>query len=68
MTRTPNEIVEQMDWALLREQRNYCVNEAANNAEAAPIYEGLVALIEALQDSAYENRFASYEEVFGDVT
>ena len=68
MTRTPNEIVEQLDFALLREQLEYCVNEAANNADAAPIYEGIVALLEALQDSAYENRFASYEEVFGDVT
>lgn len=55
-----------IDWELLREQKGYCVNEAANNKDAYTIYDGIVALIDALQDHAVEKRFCTETEVFGD--
>lgn len=62
---TPNEIIERMGWALLREQKTYCLNEARNNPDAAHIYDGIVHLMDALQDAAYEYRFATEEEIYG---
>lgn len=54
-----------IDWALLREQKEYCVNEAANNADCAHIYDGLTHLLDALQDAAVKDGFATFEQVFG---
>jgi hypothetical protein len=59
-----NVFLQKIDWALLREQKEYCINEAANNAECAHIYDGIVHLMDALQDQAVANGELE-EVVFG---
>ena len=55
-----------IDWALLREQKDYCLNEMENNAEAAGIYAGLVHLIDNLQDAVVDDELCTEEDVFGE--
>lgn len=57
--------IKRVNWKLLRKQKDYCLNEAANNREVAQIYEGVVALIDALQDAAYKDGVATESEIFG---
>lgn len=54
-----------IDWKLLREQKDYCINEAMNNKDAAHIYDGIVNMMDHLQDEAVANGTPE-EEVFGD--
>lgn len=66
---TPHNVedtVNRIDWALLREQKNYCLNEAANNAEAGHIYMGLVHLLDNLQDAAAADNPDLESQIFGD--
>jgi hypothetical protein len=58
------EVFHNLDWALLREQKDYCENEAANN-DAAEIYEALLSLIDYLQDAAVLDGIATEDEVYG---
>jgi hypothetical protein len=60
------EVVERIDWALLREQKEYFLNEAANNPELEQIYSGVVNLFDALQDAAVADYLATETEVFGE--
>lgn len=59
------EILRNMNWALLREQKEYCVNEAANAPDVAAIYDGIISLIDHLQDAAVLDGIATEDEVFG---
>lgn len=59
--------VSKIDWPLLREQKLYCLNEADNNPDAKGIYEGIIALMDAIQDAAVIDGLATEEEVFGDL-
>ena len=56
-------MLDGIDWTLLREQKEYCVNEANNNADAGHIYSGIVHLLDHLQDFAAET--LGDAEVFG---
>jgi hypothetical protein len=58
-------VVRNIDWALLREQKNYCLNESENSPTTEHIYNGIVNLMDALQDAAVEDGFATFEQVFG---
>lgn len=58
-----SDILEGIDWTLLREQKEYCLNEANNNADAGHIYSGIVHLMDHLQDFAAET--LGDAEVFG---
>ncbi len=68
MSLSANLILQRMDWALLREQKNYCLNEEANNYDARYIYGGIVALMDQLQDAAVACGMATVEQVFGEDT
>ena len=57
-------VVEDIDWKLLREQKAYCVNEAENDSENGHIYEGLVHLLDELQDAAIDDGIVTATEVF----
>lgn len=59
------QVLRHMNWGLLREQKEYCLNEAANNSDAEEIYGGLLGLLGALQDAAILDGVATEEEVFG---
>lgn len=59
-------VIEQIDWKLLREQKEYCINEANNNHEVGHIYDGLVNLIDAIQDAAINDGLATETQVFGE--
>ena len=61
----PKALISKIDWKLLREQKEYCINEADNNTEVAHIYDGLINLLDALQDCAVDNKIVSPIEVFG---
>lgn len=58
-------VINDIDWALLREQKEYCVNEAMNNSEVADIYEGIIALMDAIQDAAVADGLVTEKKVFG---
>lgn len=55
-----------IDWEFLREQKEYLENEAANDNEVGHIYEGLLGLVDALQDAAIKDGYATEQEVFGE--
>lgn len=60
--------VSKIDWQLLREQKDYLVNEANNWNDSAPnVYDGIVNLIDAIQDNAIADGLATEQEVFGHV-
>lgn len=59
--------IKNIDWKLLREQKDYCVNEAMNAPDVSHIYEGLVGLMDAIQDAAVADHLATEHEVFGDL-
>lgn len=59
------QVLRSLDWKLLREQKDYCFNESANNKDAEEIYDGIVNLIDHLQDAAVLDGIATEEEVFG---
>ena len=58
-------VMLRIDWLLLRMQKAYLFNEANNDAENGHIYDGMVCLIDALQDAAVADGLATEEEVFG---
>lgn len=60
-------VLRNLNWPLLREQKEYCENEAANNNDAAEIYEGIFSLISHLQDAAVLDGIATEDEVFGEI-
>lgn len=62
---TPTSLILRIDWALLREQKDYCLNEAANRPDVAEIYEGIIALMDNLQDTAVNSRLIPRDIVFG---
>lgn len=64
MSITLEKAVKAIDWKLLRKQKDYCVNEASNS-DAGEIYDGIVNLIDVLQDAAVKDGIASEETVFG---
>ncbi len=53
-TAEESDLIDAIDWTLLREQKEYCVNEANNNPDACEIYSGIVHLMDHLQDFAAE--------------
>ncbi len=55
-----------VDWALLRTQKQYLLNEADNDAVNGVLYLGVVHLIDGLQDAVVTDRLVSVEQVFGD--
>lgn len=55
-----------MDWATLREQKEYCWNEEMNNKDAEEIYSGIIHLIDWIQDSAVTEGYATKKQVFGE--
>lgn len=59
------EVLKNLNWGLLRLQKDYFLNEAANNKEADEIYNGIVSLIDHLQDAAVLDGVATEDEVFG---
>ena len=59
------ELLRNIDWTFLREQKGYCVNEMTNNKDAEEIYAGIVSLIDHLQDAAVLAGVATEDEVFG---
>lgn len=59
------EVLRNLNWKLLREQKEYCANEAANNEDVSEIYEGVLNLLDHLQDAAVLDGVATEEEVFG---
>ena len=65
MSTNTHRVVRNMDWDLLRTQKTYCENEAANAAEIGHIYDGIVSIIDAIQDAAVADGLASEVEVFG---
>lgn len=62
---SPTDLILRMDWALVREQKTYCLNEAANRPDAAPIYEGLVALLDNLQSVAEYSALVPLDLIYG---
>ena len=58
-------VLENTDWKLLREQKQALVNVTYNLD--VPDLEGLVSWIDAIQDAAVKEGFATNEEVFGGV-
>ena len=60
------EALQGVNWPLLREQKEYCINEANNNSECSEIYDGIVHLIDALQDAVVADGIVSEYEVFGE--
>jgi len=50
-----------IDWALLREQKEWLLNFDCDEAE------GLIMLLDAIQDKAVDCREATEEEVFGEL-
>ena len=62
------EVLRNLNWTLPREQKDYCLNERDNNADATEIYSGLVHLVDHLQDVAVKDGIATEEEeVFGEI-
>jgi len=59
------DVVQRIDWAFLREQKDYCLNESANNAEVGHIYMGLVHLLDSLQDAAFADGLGNEQKIFG---
>jgi vesicle coat complex subunit len=59
------QVLFHMNWALLREQKEYCMNEAENKKDVAHIYDGVFRLLENLQDAAILDGIATEAEVFG---
>ena len=51
--------IGKIDWDMLREQKSWLLNQYNENAE------GLVNLIDRIQDQAVDNSYASKIEVFG---
>ena len=62
---TPTNLILRIDWILLREQKAYCLNEAFNRPEAIAIYEGIIALMDNLQDTAIDSGLIPHDIVFG---
>lgn len=58
-------VLRNMNWELLREQKEYCMNEAENAPDVAHIYDGVFRLLENLQDAAILDDIATEDEVFG---
>ena len=55
-------VLEKMDWSLLRQQKSRLISEAVTNPDAA--WEGLVHLLDAIQDMAVNTLGKREEEVF----
>lgn len=66
MSTNTHKAIRNIDWVLLREQKEYCENEAANNTEVGHIYDGIVSMIDAIQDAAVADGLATEGEVFGE--
>lgn len=62
----PQALFVKLNWALLREQKEYCINEANNRPEVAHIYDGLINLLDALQDCAVDEKLVPEIKVFGE--
>lgn len=60
-----HEVLRNLNWKLLREQKAYCLNEEMNNKDVEHIYGGAANLISALQDAAVLDGVATEKEVFG---
>jgi|LakMenE01Jun11ns_1017448.scaffolds.fasta_scaffold7326328_1 hypothetical protein len=53
-------VIENIDWALLREQKEFCLNHGCDDAM------GLAHFLDYVQDKAVEQGY-SQSEVFGDL-
>ena len=51
--------IESIDWSLLRSQKQWLL------AQDSPYADGLIALLDTLQDNAVDDGIATAEEVFG---
>ena len=59
-------VMKGVDWELLREQKVFLFNEWNNNRDAEEVCEGLLNLLDNLQDAVVADGLASAEEVFGE--
>lgn len=60
-------VLRNLNWPLLREQKEYLLNEVANNPDAdSNAYNGILNLIDHLQDAAVLDGVATEDEVFGE--
>lgn len=59
-------VMKDVDWELLREQKAFLFNEANNNRDAEEVCEGLLNLLDNIQDAVVVDGIASMEEVFGE--
>jgi len=57
---TPQQLLKNLDWSELRLQKEFCIRSRTREAN------GLVCLIDAIQDCAEENKLASATEIFGE--
>ncbi len=60
-----SDVVARIDWHMLREQKAQLVSGDPSSAEYKEAVEGLVSLIDALQDAAVDSGVVDPEEVFG---
>lgn len=58
-------VVECIDWDLLRKQKEFVWTKANNDQENSEVYEGLLCLIDAIQDAAVADEIATVDQVFG---
>lgn len=65
MTRADN-ILRHIDWETLREQKEFCWNESNKYSASAYIYDGLLHLIDSIQDAAVDDHVATEAEIFGE--
>lgn len=57
-----NEFILNIDWALLRRQKSWLLQQDSDCAEA----QGLLALVDAVQDYAVDEMFIDESDVFGE--
>ena len=60
-----SDVIAQVDWQVLREQKAQLVSGDPGSAEYKEAIEGLIGLIDALQDAAVDSGVVDPGEVFG---
>lgn len=66
-------VLKQINWKLLREQKITLIGESSRAQETDRpvlfnVLEGVIALLDALQDAAVDDEIATELEIFGDLT
>ena len=68
---SPDALFKTIDWKLLREQKTALLDLLADFADAGipeevPALDGLVHLIDGIQDCAYNCGYGTEDEIFGE--